>query len=109
MLAGLLLFAGGRLYLRSMGGLRPILPDRDPFGAGDALLAGACGIYAGWPAIVLALLAGVLCAGATIVPLLLTRRLTLASTLPYAPFLLAGTVLATRSSELSVLPARLFG
>ncbi|MCY4525277.1 MAG: hypothetical protein OXB89_01595, partial [Anaerolineaceae bacterium] len=104
-----ILFAGGRLYLRIMRWRRRVLPDQDPFGAADALLAGACGIYTGWPAIALALLVGVMCAGAAVVPLLLTRKLTLASTLPFAPFLLAGTLLAMRSPDVSMLATRLFG
>ena len=96
LLAGSLLYAGGRLYRRAMLRLGRALPDLDPFGAADALLAGLCGLYAGWPVIALALPLGVLCAGAAALALLLAEKATLRSTLPLAPFLLAGALLATR-------------
>lgn len=96
LLAGSLLYAGGRLYRRAMLRLGRVLPGLDPFGAADALLAGLCGLYAGWPLTGLALLLGVLCAGAAALALLLAGKATLRSTLPLAPFLLAGALLATR-------------
>lgn len=105
-LAGSVLYAGGRLYLRLALRFRRELPEIDPFGAADALLAGVCGLYTGWPTVVLALFLGVLSAGAAAVALLLAGRVTLRSALPLAPFLLAGALLA---SELGMFPARLFG
>ncbi|MCY3946759.1 MAG: hypothetical protein OXF44_10815 [Anaerolineaceae bacterium] len=105
-LAGSVLYAGGMLYRRLALRLRRELPEIDPFGAADALLAGVCGLYAGWPTIVLALFLSVLGAGAAAVALLLAGRVTLRSALPLAPFLLAGALLA---SELGMFPARLFG
>ncbi len=109
LVAGSLLYGGGRLYRQAMLRFRRTLPGFDPFGAADALLAGVCGLYAGWPSIVLALLMGVLCAGATAVSLLLAGRVTLRSALPLAPFLLAGALLATRFPKTVMLPAVLFG
>ena len=96
LLAGSLLYAGGRLYHRAMLRMGRVLPGMDPFGAGDVLLAGVCGLYAGWPLIGLALLLGVLCAGAAALSLLLVGRVTMRSALPLAPFLLAGALLAPR-------------
>jgi len=105
-LSGSLLYAGGRLYRRFALRFRRELPEIDPFGAADGLLLGVCGLYAGWPSIVQALLLGVMGAGATAVALLLAGRVTLRTALPLAPFLLAGALLA---SELGMFPARLFG
>ena len=94
-LAGTTLYAGGGLYRRLMLRFRRELPGIDPFGAADALLLGVCGLYAGWPSIVLALLLGVAGAGITAATLLLAGKVTLRSTLPLAPFMLAGALLAT--------------
>lgn len=108
-LAGSILYAGGRLYRRLMLRFRRELPGIDPFGAADALLVGVCGLYAGWPSIVLALLLGIMGAGAAAAALLLAGRVTQQSALPLAPFLLAGALLASRTSEAVMLPAGLFG
>ena len=108
LLAGSLLYAGGRLYRRAMLRLGRVLPGMDPFGAADALLAGLCGLYAGWPLVGLALLLGVLCAGAAALALLLAGKATLRSTLPLAPCLLAGALLATRFRDAAAWLAGLF-
>ena len=109
LLAGATLYAGGRLYRRLTLRFGRELPGIDPFGAADALLLGVCGLYAGWPSIALALLLGVTVAGITAAALLLAGKVSLRSALPLAPFLLAGALLATRQSDLGVLPAGLFG
>jgi prepilin signal peptidase PulO-like enzyme (type II secretory pathway) len=64
------------------------------FGMGDVKLLVSVGLVAGMPRIALAVFAGVMLGGVGIVALLLARRITLRSHVPYGPFLIAGAVWA---------------
>jgi leader peptidase (prepilin peptidase) / N-methyltransferase len=86
---------GGALYLVLMLGLH--LVSRTGMGMGDVKLAGGLGLYAGWVgwdylfgAIVLGFVAG----GVVALVLVLTRRATGATHLPFGPAMLAGTAVA---------------
>jgi leader peptidase (prepilin peptidase)/N-methyltransferase len=67
-------------------------------GLGDVKLAAALGLilgFAGWPAVVVGLVAAHLINGSVALFLLLTRRADRLRALPFGPALLAGAVLAT--------------
>ena len=102
-IAGVLLgggmFLGGQLYLHALRRWRGIRLREVPFGGGDVMLAGLCGLVVGWPFILPALLLAVFSAGASALLLLATGRVTLRSTLPYAPFLLGSSVIVLRFPE----------
>lgn len=108
-LLGIAMFLGGQQYQRAMSRRRGVQERDVPFGGGDVLLAGLCGLVVGWPNILLALLLAVFSAGAVALVLLATGRVTLGSALPYAPFLLAGTVFVMRFPEVSGHLLRLSG
>jgi leader peptidase (prepilin peptidase)/N-methyltransferase len=64
-------------------------------GLGDVKLAGPLGAYLGWlgaAAFITGLMAAWLLAAATAIGLLLTRRATRKSEIPFGPFLIAGTL-----------------
>lgn len=85
--------AFARLLARTRG--RPL--DEVAFGFGDVTLAGLIGLVVGWPAVVLALLVGVLAAGlyslCYLLVMLARRRYTAFTAIPYGPFLLLGASL----------------
>ena len=73
-------------------------------GMGDVKLAGPLGAYLGWlgaAAFVTGLMAAWLLAALTAVGLLLTRRATRKSEIPFGPFLVAGTLGAVLASGLA--------
>ena len=85
------LWLGKRLARRGFG-----LPEEPPLGSGDVLLMGVLGFFLGWPAVVAALMAGVLLAGGfsllLVVFFLAVRRAWPRNVyLPYAAFLILGT------------------
>lgn len=100
---------GGRLYQRALYHRRNILLRETAFGGGDVLLAGLCGTLAGWPLVAPALLFAVFSAGAVAALLLAAGRVSTRSALPYAPFLLGGTLLALRFPAASAQLLRSFG
>lgn len=61
---------------------------------GDLLLVGALGLLLGWPAIFIAIFIAALLAAAFSIVLLLTRRASMDSYIPFGPFLVVGTVAA---------------
>jgi leader peptidase (prepilin peptidase)/N-methyltransferase len=68
-----------------------------PFGAGaigqgDLKLLVSVGLLAGATNLIYALVSGALLAGVIVLVLVLTRRITLKSFVPYGPFLIAGTL-----------------
>ncbi|MGM7669452.1 prepilin peptidase [Microbacterium sp. A93] len=89
------MLGGGAAYLALMLVLHLI--SRTGMGMGDVKLAGGLGLYAGWlgwdhllAAIVLGFVAG----GLVALALVLTRRATGSTHLPFGPALLAGTAVA---------------
>jgi leader peptidase (prepilin peptidase)/N-methyltransferase len=70
-------------------------------GLGDVKLAGLIGLYLGWlgaAVTVAGVLAGYLLAAATGIGLLMTRRATRKSQIPFGPFMLAGTLIVILAS-----------
>ncbi len=103
------MYLGGQLYLHALHRWRGIRLQEVPFGGGDVTLTGLCGLVVGWPFILPALLLAVLSAGASALLLLTTGRVKRHSALPYAPFLLIGTVLVMRFPEAFAYLLRLPG
>lgn len=66
--------------------------SRGKLGAGDVKLAGVIGLATGYPAVVPALCAGILCGGIATGVLLLSGRIGLKSYIAYAPYLAAGAL-----------------
>lgn len=66
--------------------------SRGKMGAGDVKLAGVIGLATGYPAVLSALLLGVLLAGAAIALLLLLGRVGFKSYVAYAPYLALGAL-----------------
>jgi leader peptidase (prepilin peptidase)/N-methyltransferase len=64
------------------------------FGGGDVKLLVSVGLLAGFARIVIAAFAGIMLGGVGVAVLLVTRRVTLKSHVPYGPFLMAGAVWA---------------
>jgi leader peptidase (prepilin peptidase)/N-methyltransferase len=64
------------------------------FGGGDVKFLVAVGLLSGLVRIVLAVFAGAILSGVVILALLLARRITLKSYVPFGPFLIAGAVWA---------------
>ncbi len=79
--------AGGTL----MFVLYVVLPG---FGAGDVKLCALIGLLVGWPHVLPALAAGVMCGGVIATLGLVTRRLSLRAAMPYGPGLAVGALLA---------------
>lgn len=82
-------------YLLLYGAQWLVVPSQ--IGFGDVKLAGVLGLYLGWlglQAWLLGVLAGFVLGGLYAVALLATRRATLKSSIPYGPFMLAGTLAA---------------
>lgn len=64
------------------------------FGGGDVKFLVAIGLLVGLVRIVIAVFAGAMLSAVVIIALLITRRVTLRSYIPFAPFLIAGAVWA---------------
>jgi leader peptidase (prepilin peptidase)/N-methyltransferase len=89
------MIAAGLLYLL----LALIYPSG--MGWGDVKLAGLIGLYLGWfgaTVLLAGLLAGYLLAALTGIALLVTRRATRKSQIPFGPFMLAGALIAILAS-----------
>lgn len=67
---------------------------RGKLGAGDVKLAGVIGLMTGYPAVLVALVCGVLLGGIAALFLLITRRATRKSYMAYAPYLALGALSA---------------
>ncbi len=70
------------------------LVSRGKMGAGDIKLAAVIGLMTGFPAVLTALLLGILLGGVGALALLLTRRAGLKSYIAYAPYLAVGAMVA---------------
>ncbi len=108
LLAGYGMYLGGTLYRLLLRRFQGVELHELPFGGGDALLAGLCGLVSGWPEVFTALLAGIISAGATSLFLLLAGRVSRRTALPYAPHLLGGTLLVLRFPGLTAFLPALF-
>lgn len=67
---------------------------RGALGFGDVKLAGVIGLMTGFPDVLAALAIGALLGGVVALALLVTRRATRKTKIPYAPYLAAGAVIA---------------
>jgi prepilin signal peptidase PulO-like enzyme (type II secretory pathway) len=87
----------GLLFSRWMARRRGGPLDEVAFGFGDVMLGGLIGLVVGWPGIVIAVLVGILLAGAFSLGYLLLmalfRRYAAFTAIPYGPFLLLGACL----------------
>ncbi len=91
------LYLLGEAFARALARARGRSLDEVAFGFGDVTLAGLIGLIVGWPAVVLALLVGILAAGlfslAFVLVMLARRRYTAFTPIPYGPFLILGASL----------------
>jgi leader peptidase (prepilin peptidase)/N-methyltransferase len=71
-----------------------IYPGKIGLGMGDVTLATFIGLAVGFPSAVVAVVLGVLLGGLVSVLLLLTRRVTMRTAIPYGPFLILGGLVA---------------
>ena len=92
-----LLYLLGEAFARLLARARGRSLDEVAFGFGDVTLAGLIGLIVGWPAVVLALLVGILTAGlfslGYLLVMLARRRYTAFTPIPYGPFLILGASL----------------
>jgi len=92
-----LLFLLGDAFARAIARARQQPLDEVALGFGDVTLAGLIGLIVGWPAVVLALLLGILTAGAFslghVVVMVFRRRYSAFTPIPYGPFLILGASL----------------
>ena len=92
-----LLYLMGEAFARLLARARGRALDEVAFGFGDVTLAGLIGLIVGWPAVVLALLVGILTAGlfslGYLLVMLARRRYTAFTPIPYGPFLILGASL----------------
>lgn len=88
------LYLLGGLFARVVARRRRQPLDEVAFGFGDVMLAGVIGVVVGWPGVVVALVLGILAAGAYslvyLLILLARRRYTAFIPIPYGPFLALG-------------------
>ncbi len=93
----LALFFLGDWLGRLMARLRGEKWEDTALGFGDVNLAGVIGLLMGWPGVIAALFVGMLAAGlfsgAYLLWMLVSRKYSAFSSIPYAPFLCLGTVL----------------
>ena len=75
-------------------GLSRLLFDEGAFGEGDVKFLLGAGLILGGIRLVLAVFVGAMLGGAATVALLVTRRITLRTYMPYGPFLIVGVVWA---------------
>jgi prepilin signal peptidase PulO-like enzyme (type II secretory pathway) len=71
-----------------------VYPGKIGLGMGDVTLATFIGLATGFPSAIVAVVLGVLLGGFVSVLLLLTRRATLQTAIPYGPFLVLGGLVA---------------
>lgn len=89
--------------MAALGALYALLHLLNPrgMGLGDVKLAGVLGAYLGWlgaDAWLVGAVLGVLLGGGTALVLLMLRRVTAKSHLPFGPFMIAGTIVAVLMS-----------
>jgi leader peptidase (prepilin peptidase)/N-methyltransferase len=91
------LYLLGEVFARLLARARGRSLDEVALGFGDVTLAGLIGLIVGWPAVVLALLVGILTAGlfslAFLLVMLARRRYAAFTPIPYGPFLILGASL----------------
>jgi prepilin signal peptidase PulO-like enzyme (type II secretory pathway) len=93
--ASLLGGAVGLVFFAVAYGLAAVVyPGKIGLGMGDVTLATFIGLAVGFPAAIVAVVLGVLMGGLVSVLLLVTRRVTLQSALPYGPYLVIGGLVA---------------
>lgn len=92
-----ILYQAGRLFSRWVAARQGSSIDEEALGFGDVYIAGIIGLVLGWPGItvglLLAIITGGLVSGAFLLGMLISRKYRPFSALPYAPFLLAATIL----------------
>lgn len=92
-----LMYLLGLAFSRWMSRRRGTPLEEVAFGFGDVILGGLIGLVVGWPGVIIAVLTGVLLAGAFslvyLVVLFLRRRYSAFTAIPYGPFLLLGACL----------------
>jgi len=71
-----------------------VYPGRVGLGMGDVTLAAFIGLAVGFPSAIVAIVLGVLLGGLASVLLLVTRRATMRTAIPYGPFLILGGLIA---------------
>lgn len=93
----LILFYLGIGFAKLMARLRGQAEIGVALGFGDVTLAGVLGLILGWPGILpgllLAILLGGLASGIYLVVLVILKKYRLFSVIPYAPFLILGTII----------------
>lgn len=88
---------GGAVGLALFGLLA--LLGRGKLGAGDVKLAGVIGLMTGFPAVLTALVLGILAGGVGALVLVLTRRAGLKSYIAYAPYLCLGALVVLAMTD----------
>jgi leader peptidase (prepilin peptidase)/N-methyltransferase len=87
--------AVGLMFFAAAYGLAAaIYPGKIGLGMGDVTLATFIGLVVGFPSAIVAVVLGVLLGGLTSVLLLVTRRVTMRTAIPYGPFLILGGLIA---------------
>jgi len=93
----LVLYYIGAFYARWMGRRRGETFDDDALGFGDVNLSGIIGLLLGWPGVFAGLFAAIILGGfislIILIVLIITHRYKTFAAIPYAPFLVIGTVL----------------
>ncbi|MEM6285170.1 MAG: prepilin peptidase, partial [Chloroflexota bacterium] len=97
-LSFLVFYMGGFLYQRVSAVLRGWAPDEVPFGYGDVMLAGLCGLILGWRPLILALFLTVFMGAIGAVLYIVMQKIRgraggMTAALPYGPYIVAGAVL----------------
>ena len=93
--AALLGGAVGLVFFSMAYGFAAVLyPGKIALGMGDVTLATFIGLTVGFPSAMVAVMLGVLMGGLFSMLLLLTRRVTLRTAIPYGPFLVLGGLIA---------------
>ncbi|MEL7236414.1 MAG: A24 family peptidase, partial [Chloroflexota bacterium] len=91
-------YAGGFIYQRVSAAVRGWAPDEVPFGYGDVMLAGLCGLILGWRPLILALFLTVFMGAIGAVMYIIMQKVRrgsggMTTALPYGPYIVAGAVL----------------
>lgn len=91
------LYLLGGVFARLVARRRGQPLDEVAFGFGDVTLAGVIGLAVGWPGVLVALVLGILAAGAYslayLLVLLIRRRYTAFVPIPYGPFMVLGALI----------------
>ena len=93
----LLLYQGGRIFIRLLARWRNYSEVDEALGFGDVVLSGVIGLMLGWPAIVVGLVLAIILAGIIsllyLIVLFLTRRYHPNVTIAYGPYLVTSAFL----------------